>query len=468
MRRLFPIPLVLAAGLAGLAPGPAGGHPVRDPGRVLRVPDRPRPAYLVPGSDPVFGTRLVRIAGDTGAAIGAVPGRWGADARHAYSKQQPWNADGSLLLLQNRDGGTPARLLLDGRTYRPLRAACPESELYDYRWHPKRASLLINVDKAGGELSWIDVGSCAKVRSWRLPVRADDIGSGEGNPSNDGRFVALGNGRQMFVVDMDPQPPHPPWPHRRIGPVYELLPCGLDPGDPDGDCRIGNLSISPSGRFIDVKFSGKSALTQDVHRIFEVDPATLAIRPRTMAAASLRCGPFASRRDGWIFPLKHADMALDPSDGNADVLVGGRSCPGSTIGRVVKVRLSDGKVTALSDPRKEASVSHVSTRNLARPGWAYVGYFAGDGRRFSDEIVAVSLDGRGTVERLAHKHAATRGCYRCESHPVPSPDGRRVLFASNWAEDCASPCGERDDIKAYVLETSAAPRGGASPPPRRR
>src|SRR5688572_18425 len=278
------------------------------------APARPRPGYLERTREPGFPTTVVRITGDAGGAIPGIDGHWGADARHAYSKQQPWNADGSLLLLQNRDGGTPSRLLLDGRTYEPRRAACPESELYDYRWHPTRAPVLINVDKAGAELSWIDVGSCTKLRSWKLPVRADDIGSGEGNPSNDGRFVALGNERAMFVVDMDPQPPHAPWPNRRIGPVYELLPCGLDPADPEGDCRIGNLSISPSGRFIDVKFSGRSDVTQDVHRIFEVDPATLAIRPRTMAAASARCGPFAARRDGWIFPLKHADMALDPSD----------------------------------------------------------------------------------------------------------------------------------------------------------
>jgi hypothetical protein len=186
-----------------------------------------------------------------------------------------------------------------------------------------------------------------------------------------------------------------------------------------------------------------------------------------MAAGSLRCGSFAGRRDGWIFPLKHADLALDPFDGNEDVIVGGRSCAGSKLGRVVKVRLRDGKVTALSDPRDEASVSHVSTRNVRRPGWAYVGYFKKDGKRFSDEIVAVKLDGSRTVERLAHKHAVTSGCYRCESHPVPSPDGRRVLFASNWADDCAGGCGDARDIKAYVLEADTKTAEAPTARPRR-
>jgi len=181
-----------------------------------------------------------------------------------------------------------------------------------------------------------------------------------------------------------------------------------------------------------------------------------------MATPSLRCGSFQGRPNGWIFPLKHADMALDPFDGNEDVIVGGRSCPGSSIGRVVMVRLRDGKVTPLTDPTNEASVSHVSTRNLERPGWAYVSYFKADGKCFNDEIVAVKLDGSGSVERYTHKHSVTPGCYRCESHPVPSPDGRRVLFASNWAEDCGTGCGSVSEIKDYVVSPSGTVDPGVS------
>jgi len=36
---------------------------------------------------------------------GGVPGTWGSDARHHYSKDQPWNSDGTLIALQN-GGGT--------------------------------------------------------------------------------------------------------------------------------------------------------------------------------------------------------------------------------------------------------------------------------------------------------------------------------------------------------------------------
>jgi hypothetical protein len=442
----------LVLGLAGAACAAPGNG---------TAPARPRPGYLERTREPGFPTTVVRITGDAGSAIPGIDGHWGADARHAYSRQQPWNADGTLLLLQNRDGGSPSRVLLDGRTYEPHPGLHAGNEiLWDYRWHPAQAhaTILVNVDKSGRQLSWFDVATGRRVRTWTLPVAVKGLGAGEGNLSRDGRYVALGNAREMFVVDM--AAPSGP---ARTGPRHALVPCDVDPSDPEDDCRIGNLSISPSGRYVDVKFAGESDETKDLHRIFAVDPKTLALRPQAMAAGSARCGSFAGRSDGWIFPLKHADLTLDPFDDDEDVLVGGRSCPGSPLGRVVKVRLRDGKVTALTDPRGEASVSHVSTRNVGRPGWAYVSYFAGRGKRQSDEIVAVRLDGSRTVERLARGRSRTKGCYRCEVHPAPSPDGRRVLFASNWAEDCGGRCGDADEIGAYVIEVAA----GAAPSAKR-
>ena len=440
--------------------------PLTDESLVLAVPAIARPALRSPIPDPAFGTTITRITGDTGTPLYSVAGTWGADARHTYSKQQPWNADGTLLVVQNRGAGTPSKLFLDGTTYVPKFGPCSNDPLYDYRWHPARAhaNTMINVSSSGTELMWYDVVTCTKTRSWPLPITASyGIGSGEGNPSNDGRFVCVANATQMVVIDMDPAPPYAAWPARRVGPVCALLPCDVDPSNPAGDCRIGNVSISPSGRYVDVKFAASTDTTQDLHRIYDVDPATLALSPHAMNVAALRCGSFAARADGWTFPLKHADMALDPFDGNEDVIVGGRSCPGSSIGHVVKVRLRDGMVTPLTDPSNEPSFQHASARNLERPGWVYVGFYRADGKKFSDEIVAVKLDGSGGVERYAHKRSAVSGCYRCESHPVPSRDGRRILFASNWAEGCGGLCGSSGDIKDYVVSLPLSPVA-ADPP----
>src|SRR5439155_3722479 len=161
---------------------------------------------------------------------------------------------------EHRDGRSPTPLILDGASYRPKFTPCAEYPFYDYRWHPSplHPHEQINVDHTGTELMWFDVVDCVMTRSWKLPITVDfGIGSGEGNPSNDGRFVALGNDSAMFVVDMDPRPPLPAYPNRRIGPVYRFPPCSLST-----NCMIGNLSISPSGRYVDVKYSSRD--TSDI------------------------------------------------------------------------------------------------------------------------------------------------------------------------------------------------------------
>ncbi len=430
---------------------------VTDSSRVITIPVAPRPAYLVPAIDPTFQAPVTRIGGDPGTAFvmsaTGQSGVWGRDARHNYSKTQPWNADQTLILFENpgSEGGSPTHLILDGETYLPLYGRCAYT-LDDMRWHPSRAHAreLIGVRETRDSLVWFDPTTCTVTRGWRLPIQPHGIGFGEGNASNDGRFIAMANADSIVIVDMDPQPPYASYAegNRRIGPVYAISPCSLSTSKPT-TCEVGHVSITSSGRYVDLKFAG----VEDAHRIFEVDPVTLEIRPHAMDDASLRCDTFQGRPNGWIFPLKHADNGLDPFDNDEDVLVGGRACSGSTLGRVVKVRLRDGKVTALTDPTNEASVRHLSMRALERPGWVYVSSYKEIGTRFSDEIFAVKLDGSRAVQRFAHTHSDA-STYRSEPHAVPSPDGRRVMWASNWYQDC-NPCGSRREVQAYVVDARA-------------
>jgi hypothetical protein len=307
---------------------------------------------------------------------------------------------------------------------------------------------------------WFDVTTCTKTRSWTLPFAANyGIGSGEGNVSANGRYVVISDDSRMVVVDMDPQAPLAPYPNRRIGPAYTFPACSVSVAQPTL-CPIGNISISPSGKYIDVKYAAVGSACDtlcDMHRIFEVD-ANLAIQPHRMAGSSLRCGSFAARPNGWILPLKHADMALDPFDNNEDVIIGGRACPGSNLGHVVKVRLRDGAVTSLTNPANETGYMHGSARASGRPGWFYVTYDRDPsyaGRRFYEEIVAVKMDGSGSVERFAH-YRSTASDYRSQAHGVPSPDGRRMLFASDWAEFCGAGCGSTAIDQCFVIDARAS------------
>lgn len=105
---------------------------------------------------------------------------------------------------------------------------------------------------------------------------------------------------------------------------------------------------------------------------------------------------------------------------------------------------------------------HVSCRNSSRPGWAYVTYDLSAGKRFSDEIVAVKIDSSGSVERFAHTHSepdsigANGNVHFTDGEPqaVPSRDGGRVLWASNWNRDCSGNCGPRIEFKDYLLDAT--------------
>ena len=432
---------------------------VTDSSLIFSIPDEPEPSYLDAVRDPTFGTWILRIANDVGRPASPLSATWDSVSRHVYSKQQPWNSTGTLLTIRNLGGVTP--LILEGQSYQPAHAPCSGYDRWDFRWHPStnHPNEQINVNSAGTELMWFDVVNCVKTRSWTLPFAANyGIGSGEGNVSADGRYVVVASQTAMVVVDMDPHPPGAPaYPYQRIGPVYAFPPCSLDTAQPDR-CLIDDVSISPSGRFIDVKYGEIPATICDtlcdMHRIFEVDSG-LVIRPHNMASSSLRCGSFAARPNGWIYPLKHADLALDPFDNSEDVIIGGgRACPGSSLGRVVKVRLRDGKVTSLTNPTNEAGYDHGSARNTDRPGWFYVTYsrdplFAG--RRFWGEVVAVKLDGSGSVQRFGHYHS-TQSTYNSQAQAVPSPDGRRVLVASDWDDFCSPVCGSPRVVRDYVID----------------
>jgi hypothetical protein len=448
--------------------------PAIDPDAVCALPWVARPAYLVPFTDPTFGTTLTRIADDPGSRLVAAdgsPGVWSRDARHNYHSNQPWNADGTLLYLENKaaGGGSPGQLYLDGATYAVRFVTPPHLPgrgSADQRWHPSRdhAREVIVAERGGTTLYWFDVARDAVTRAWALPLPVTYLGNTKGNPSQDGRLLAIGDATHVFLVDMDPRPPHASYPAARLGPVYDLGAEGL-PG------AVSWYSVSPSGRYVVVHYQG------DALRVLDVDPATLALTPRPMPCSYP--GMTGDPARGFIYSLGHADMTLDPSADNDDVIVGqehagnvGREVPGvhtvrgHGVGHVVLVRLRDGTPVSLTDPGDgtavagEAYAAHISCRNVGRPGWCYVSYYPGAGRRFGGEIVAVGLDGSGAVERLAAHHSAfgTSGRsgapdpdfdYRSEPHAVPSPDGRRVLFASNWMDQGN---GEHA-IQAYVLDT---------------
>jgi len=394
----------LATALAAAALLPAGvcaaaDYPVTDT-EVKAIPEVPRPGYLKPYVDPVFGTRVTRITGDPGTPIPVVGGVWGEVARHHYSKDQAWNADGSLLIL-DRHRGRPNPIFLDGRTYRPRFTRRPPGE---DRWHPTEPDLRIFV-KGNRTGVW-------NVRTGQVTVAGTfegysllKFGPGEGNPSRDGARLAVlaqrGGKQVAFAYDLV---------RRHKWPDIDL----------DG-VEVDWVSVSALGTY--VVLNGVIDGGRDRTQVYDLE--------------GRKVGPLWTKYGR----PSHYDLTVD--DAGDEVAVGvSKSKPGQ--GRLIKRTLRDGAVTVLTPG---GWPSHTSARNIRRPGWVYATY-QGRSRNwppFSDEIVAVRTDGSLHVQRLAHMHTRP-GDYFSEAHASPSPDGRKVIFASNWEAESRRP------LAAYVVE----------------
>lgn len=364
----------------------------------------PRPGYLQPVIDPTFGTTVTRIADEAAfdqVGFGVI--------RHAYAKNQPWNADGSLLML---DWRSPAPLL-DGRTYERVG-----------RVHQPSEAIWLNTDPVhmvgvhGNAL--VEWDALADRRSAVLHrfsgYRRVLLGAGEGNLSDDDRYAALFGIKSRDRTDVL---------------VYDLVTGRIvgrrsfphsGVGDGRGASTFNNVAMSQSGGRVIVEFNRTG--TGGRRGIVSYDRR---VRDR------LDLSPLGG---------SHFDACVGP-DGSDEIVAG--SADGSTI---VSVNLTTGAARRLLPDDAIAYPIHISCRNVARPGWVYISEYqdprAPHGLNY-DEVFAVRLDGSGIVERFAHQHRSTNAAYEREAHAVPSRDGSKMLWASDWER----PHGP---VYAYVAE----------------
>lgn len=458
---------------------------VTDPDVVIPMPNMSKPGYLQPDTDPNFNTVITRITGDEGDTYTDLYGnqyQWGQHSIHHYSTIQPWNSDGSLIEMQVSDG--PSVVLLDGNTYQPKYGKCDNyGYRYDTRWHPAPGHENEQINVKDGYLYWFNVVTCDEVLKIKLPATSDArypmtyIGGGKGNVSADGRYVVLVDHDypdethpKMYLLDMLGTADNGS--QGRFGPPMDVPAEDAACGDTERGCELSWAGLSPSGKYAIAHYH------HDYTRVYDIDYDTLSFSVRPMPADSLECPPDVdgkppkSAADGFIFDTGHEDMTIDPEDGE-DVVVGIRrgwcknDAQGNELGQVVMVRLKDNKVTSLTNPDNEEYGYHVSARNTKLPGWVYVTYRnPADGRdweRFTDEVVAISLasrPGHQIVRRLAHTHNTGKP-YENEAHAVPSPDGKRVLFASAWDwgcdsdqgdQGCGEPRADSNSVQDYLID----------------
>ncbi|RAV13295.1 hypothetical protein [Paenibacillus contaminans] len=398
--------LVLSSVAGAFAWGPNTSLPTNT-NTYWPAPALAKPGYLQTVTDPTFGSRITRVSGDPGTSIANVPGGvWGTTARHNYPKDAAWNADQTKLLLKyNFNGpgpGDPSErmVFLDGSTYVPLFSRLHWAN--ELRWHPTDPNLMVYV--SGNELGyWNPVTDAKTVKKTFADVTDGHFGPWEGNLSDDGRFVVIQSGNFAFAYDIA------------------------------NDVRYPNISTTADGMTLD--FATISPLGSYV-----VVTGTVAGNPNYTKIYTKDGTLVQTWSELWT--PSHYDLTVD-ADG-AEVAVGSsRGAPYDGI--VLKRRLTDGAATALTTG---GYAGHTSARNVNRNGWVFVTYPYRDAgwEPYKNELVAVKLDGT-RVERIAHLHANNREAngYWAQAQGSVSPDGLRVIYASNWD-------GDTNPTQAFVVD----------------
>ncbi len=405
--------------------------------------------------------------------------KWKNMARHNYSKVQPWNADQTLIYIQNKTQNDPNttvdELFLDGNgwgdtykvTFSKKRPCRNESDPFgEQRWHPTNPDLRVYIGRNSPACSRSpDANGTLAIGTWNVRTGVETVlrefpkadynyrkitfGLNEGNLSDNGELVAIVAAKPTLINGIEEDGETTVF-------VYDLKQDIKYDDISLSGVKLDWASISPSGTYIVVNGCFDSPTRCNDTGSYEVNEQTIyganydnKLGDRTQVLKNIKnltlppAKPIHQRvtQSWWEEHGRpsHYDLAID--NNNQEVAVGRSDWNSTEEGKVIKRNLTTGSITVLTDLARsginKSFASHTSTRNIKRKGWAYVSYAHECGKvplawpLYCDEIVAVSLDGSGKVERWL-KMQQTTSDYEAQPQAVPSPDGERVLWASRW------------------------------------
>lgn len=346
-----------------------------------QAPTGPIPGYLESNTNE-FGNNLIRIS--DAEEFGTTD----FNLRHHYSLDQPWNSNGTLIKL----AGYPAAIL-DAETYEFMYwAGIPSSATWSY------TNPLIMYGTSGNRFVYFDVTTNNRITLRTFSEYSTiEYGGSKGNMSTDDKYVGLvgrnGNNRTLIVYNVED----------------DVIVATRD----IGTVAFSWFSISQSGQYAVTCYLEDGPGDAEGMKVFNID--------------------LTNRRhlDDYT---KHGDLGIDVNGNDVYVTFGDPTTRGNDY-YMKMIRLSDGTQTPLFHYTSDFGVwnGHVSCRNTSRPGWAYVseGCCLTVGRK---EVFAIKLDGSDMIERYGFHHTNEDRGYGHQAHSVPSPDGSKVMFASNWAD----------------------------------
>lgn len=307
---------------------------------------------------------------------------------HHYSKNQPWNCDMTRIELSNR--------LLDARTYEILDTIDDGLADSDRRWSHVAPNRLYSCYPANFRFYDTDTKQITVIKDYAAEFESCRIGFHEGNLSNDDHYVVLNCGSKAATT------------HIVILDVWQ----GLEVARMPVQVATDWAGMSPSGKWVVVRDG--DPLT---HKVYDVNLNLI----------------------GDLGPGSHADIAMDASGNEYLVTVDVSN------DNLCKALLPDGDRQILLDLPANIS-GHVSCRNIQRPGFCYYSFSKYHPTRSFDLMGAVDVSRTNTRLTEAFGYSrSTASSYNSEPHGVVSPDGKKMIFASDWM----NPSGP---IYSYIVE----------------
>ncbi|MCB1755866.1 MAG: hypothetical protein KDJ38_10110, partial [Gammaproteobacteria bacterium] len=422
-----------------------------------------KPGYLESYHDPAFGSEITRISN----------AKQGGVVKTMYNTVQAWNADESKLILYHTGTEGPGHHLYDGQTYDHIRKLdIVPADLEEVFWDPKSADHLYYVQAYPVNDEFYDTLVRYNVNTEEKQIVAD-VGQLCGHPEAAGGSATSGsdvqamygdhiglrcnnnafNGDatdQTFIVNV------------RTGEISNQV--VIDPAQPFAGNDFGyayNVSMSPTPSNQRVLLQG-SVLDTDMNLLRNLDISYNGLFDND---GVLRTIPNPEHNSIGLLPNGHDAMytaMYDPAENGCDGDANGGT--GSMVSYDLETgacRVIIGQSNGWAYPQ---SGTHVSALSSANPGWVVmstIGY--GNYKYFSNNRPApvlfseISLTYADEDEpktcRLAHTRTYAKDAentsgygpgYFGEPHPVLSPSGTRILFASDWYDS--------GSVDTYVID----------------
>ena len=344
--------------------------------------------------------------------MGSTGRSWGDRDRYApdYPSSPAWNSDESILYLG------VGSVFIDTSTWQPVPYDAPSGYTV---WAPGRPSEMFAT--VNDQLVLWDVKRDAPTLQIAASGYRDLAMTNRTAPSNDGNRVgvkAKTSSGEWVCLGFDVR-------SRSIEQVISFDDLGFSSGGYSEE-KARRCSVSPTGRYLMLTGYANGSYNDQAH-FFDWSSGNLVMRQRA--------------NNGVECPGSHGDIGVDAS--GRDVLVGG--CKGGSgwsdglSGETVVVTIATGEVRSVG-----SRWSHVSCRNIGRPGWCYGSSYDANGK-----VAAFSLDGR-RVEYYADPHAGAVSDYYDETKAVASPSGRKFVMSTNWD-------GQYSVAQAVVVDLSGLP-----------